>query len=262
MKVAAYQAPLLPSGSMEAIGLIADQVKVCEAAGVEILCCPEAVLGGLADYSSRPADCAIDVASGRLRAALTPLASRTVTTIVGFTEVGGQGQLFNSAAVFSQGEVVGVYRKMHPAINRSVYEPGSATPIFKVGSLVFGIVICRDSTYGEPARGMATRGATALFVPTNNALAPVKRGAEVIDHARRTDISRATENGLSVIRADVAGRIDGLESYGSSGIVEPHGRILLVARPLGPDLLIADIETAAVPTGRNRSNIQMEPTRR
>ena len=151
MKVAAYQAPLLPSGSMEAIGLIADQVKACEAAGVEILCCPEAVLGGFAELCvSRPTDGALDVASGQLRAVLTPLASRTVTTIVGFTESGDGGRLFNSAAVFCQGEVVGVYRKMHPAINRSVYEPAAyqpaaAAPIFNVGRLVFGIVICRDS---------------------------------------------------------------------------------------------------------------------
>ena len=49
MKVAAYQAPLLPAGSMEALGLIRDRVKWCETEGVDILCCPEAVLGGLAD---------------------------------------------------------------------------------------------------------------------------------------------------------------------------------------------------------------------
>ena len=262
MKVAAYQARLLPSGAMEAISLIAEQVKACEAAGVEILCCPEAVLGGLADHNRRPDDFAIDVTHGRLRAVLTPIASRTVTTIVGFTESGPAGELFNSTAVFSLGEVVGVCRKVHPAINRSVYEPGTATPIFKVGGLVFGVLICRDSTFPELARSMAARGAIALFVPTNNALVPTKRGAEVVEDARRTDIRRATENGVSVIRADVAGRVDGLESYGSSGIVEPDGTVLRAAKPLVPDLLVAEIQTAAISTGRNRSNIQMEPTRR
>ena len=240
MKVAAYQAPLLPSGSSEAIKLIAERVKACEAAGVEILCCPEAVLGGLADYSDRPADLAIDVASGQLRALLAPMASRTVTTIVGFTESVPQGQLFNSAGIFSQGEVVGVYRKRYPAINRSVYVPGTASPIFKIGNLVFGIVICRDSTFPELARSMATRGATALFVPTNNALAPAKGGADVVQHARRTDVSTARENVMSVIRADVAGRVDGLESYGSSTIVERDGTVVRVPKQLVPDLLIAE----------------------
>ena len=75
MKVAAYQAPLLPAGSMEAIGLIAEQVDACEAAGVEILCCPETALGGLADYSDHPAALAIDVANGQLDAILAPIAS-------------------------------------------------------------------------------------------------------------------------------------------------------------------------------------------
>jgi hypothetical protein len=46
---------------MEAIGLIADQVKTCESIGVEFLCCPEGILGGLADYASRPYEIARDV---------------------------------------------------------------------------------------------------------------------------------------------------------------------------------------------------------
>ena len=54
MKVAAYQAPLLADGSTEALGLIRQQVVRCEAEGIEILCCPEGVLGGLADYVAQP----------------------------------------------------------------------------------------------------------------------------------------------------------------------------------------------------------------
>lgn len=261
MKVAAYQAPLLSSGSLEVIRLIAEEVRACEAVGVEILCCPEAVLGGLADDSDRPADFALDVASGQVRSLLTPLASKTVTTIVGFTECGPAGQLFNSAAVYSRGEVVGTYRKVHPAINRSVYEPGVAVPTFTVGGFVFGIVICRDSAFPELAHSMAMRGASALFVPTNNALAPTKGGGQLVEHARRTDVTTARATGMAVIRADVAGRVDGLESCGSSGIVAPDGTILRVAEPLAPDLLIADIQMTAVPAGRIPSTIRMESTR-
>ena len=65
-RVAAYQAPLLPCGSMEAIDLIRTRVAWCESERVEILCCPEAVLGGLADNAARPADFAIDVERGQL----------------------------------------------------------------------------------------------------------------------------------------------------------------------------------------------------
>src|SRR5580700_8032683 len=103
MKVAAYQAPLLPGGSMAALDLIRDRVKWCEAEGVDILCCPEAVLGGLADDAEYPADFAIDVESGQLETLLAPLASKSVTTIVGFTETVGAGTLYNAAAVFHAG---------------------------------------------------------------------------------------------------------------------------------------------------------------
>jgi predicted amidohydrolase len=112
VRVAAYQAPLLPCGSREAIGLIRRRIESCEAEGVEILCCPEAILGGLADYAVSPADFAIDAEGGGLEAVLAPLASDTVTTIVGFTEISGAGRLHNAAAVFRRGAVVGLYRKL------------------------------------------------------------------------------------------------------------------------------------------------------
>jgi predicted amidohydrolase len=242
MKVAAYQAPLLPGGSMEAIELIRRQVEACEAEGVEILCCPEAVLGGLADYAERPAAGAIDVEGSELQAVLSPLASETVTTIVGFTETARDGALYNSAAVFHRGAIIGIYRKMHPAIRKSVYRAGDRTPVFTIGGLTFGILICNDSNFPELARNMAAQGAAALFIPTNNGL-PSGR-ADVTADARKADAVLAIENRVTVIRADVGGSAGSLVSYGSSEIVDREGRVLQSARRLAEDLLIADIDTA------------------
>lgn len=239
VKVAAYQAPLPPSGSMEAVDLIRERVRWCEAEGVEILCCPEAVLGGLADYAARPEDFALDVESGQLAAVLAPLASDTVTAIIGFTETGGAGRLYNSAAVFHRGAVIGVYRKQHPAIRRSVYQPGDQSPVFTVGGLTFGILICNDSNFTELARAMVARGARALFIPTNNGLPPGK--ADVVADARNVDTGLARENRVWVVRADVAGRVEGLVSCGSSAIVDPDGSVVPSACRFGEDLLVASI---------------------
>ena len=244
MKVAAYQAPLLRSGSPEALGLIRKRVEWCEAQGVAILCCPEAILGGLADYAARPTEFAIDANGDRLSAALAPLASDTVTTIVGFTETTGTGRLYNTAAVFQKGSVIGLYRKLYPAINQSIYEAGDQMPVFRVGGLTFGIVICNDSNYLEPARIMAARGATALFVPTNNGLPPEKTHADLVTCARNADIARAIENSVWVIRADVAGRTAELQSDGSSGIVDPDGMVLQSAERSAEDLLVENIDTS------------------
>lgn len=243
MRVAAYQAPLLPPASLElALRLVRERVDWCESEGVEILCCPEGLLGGLADYAPRPAAIAID--AGHLEAVLAPLASDSVTTIVGFTEIDRDDRLYNSAAILHKGLVVGLYRKLHPAIHTSVYEPGDKLPIFAIGELTFGILICRDSTYREPARIMAAQGAAALFVPTNTGMPPSKGGAELVADARNGDIARAIENSVSVVRADVAGRAGDLMAYGSSGIVDRNGTVLCAAQQLEADLVVADIETA------------------
>ncbi|MBD0372905.1 MAG: carbon-nitrogen hydrolase family protein [Pyrinomonadaceae bacterium] len=243
MKVAAYQAPLYAIGSIDVLGLIREQVDWCESNGVEILRCPEGVLGGLADYASQPADIAIDVEGGQLEALLAPLASNRVATILGFTEIDRSGRLYNSAAVFHNGSVVGIYRKLYPAINKSIYEAGDRMPVFTVNDLTFGIIICNDSNYYEPARIMTSKGAAALFVPTNTGLPPTKAGPELVAEARNVDIARAVENSVSVIRADVAGHTENLVAYGSSGIVDTDGHVLQSARQLGQDLIVADIKT-------------------
>jgi predicted amidohydrolase len=241
MRVAAYQAPVAATRSMSGIDVVREQVDRCESAGVGILCCPEAILGGLADYAEDPRSVAIGVENGQLNDVLRPLASNRVTTIIGFTEIDRAGALFNSAAVLHRGTVIGVYRKHHPAINRSVYAAGASTPTFSVGTLTFGIIICRDSTFAEPARTIASQGATVLFVPTNNALPAEKGGAQLVADARRCDIERATENRVTVIRADVAGHAGHLVSYGSTGVVGPDGTVLARAAELVPELVIAEV---------------------
>lgn len=159
MKVAAYQAPLLASGSRAAIGLVAAQRAACEAENVEVLLCPEAVLGGLADDAADPSGLAIGVANGELASVLAPLASDRLTTIIGFTEAGADGRLYNSAAVFAQGSVIGVYRKRRPAIRSSVYSSGDESPVFEIAGLRFGLMICNDTNHPEFAADLARRGA-------------------------------------------------------------------------------------------------------
>lgn len=239
MKIAAYQAPLLPGGAMDALALIRDRIRWCETQGVEILCCPEAVLGGLADDAQRPADIAIDVASGQLQALLAPLASRSVTTIVGFSEAAGAGQLYNAAAVFHDGRIAGLYRKRHPAIRRSVYSAGDESPVFTIGCLSFGIMICRDSNDPALATDMASRGARLIFVPSNNGL-PADR-ADVVALTRTVDIARARDNGVMIVRADVAGRTADRTSFGSSAIVDAHGTVLCAGTALREDILVAEV---------------------
>ena len=244
MRVAAVQAPLLPAASMDAIGLICARVSQCEAEGIEVLCCPEAILGGLADYCESPTRFALSAKPGRLESVFSPFASDTLTTILGFTELADEGRLYNSAAVFQRGTILGVYRKWHPAIRRSVYSEGSAAPVFQIGDRRCGIVICNDSNYAEPVRQMTALSATVLFIPTNNGLPVDRDQTRIAAQARKVDIALAVENNLWVVRADVAGKADGLVSYGSSAIVGPGGGVLKSGRPMAEDFIVSEIRDA------------------
>jgi predicted amidohydrolase len=135
-----------------------------------------------------------------------------------------------------------IAHQMHPAINRSVYRAGAEAPVFTVGNVTFGVLICRDSLFPEPARLMLSRGAQVLLVPTNNGMPRVKGGSEIVIEARTCDIGRALESGVPVVRADVAGLDGGFASYGSSSVVNRDGRVLGTARALVADLVVADID--------------------
>ena len=241
MKVAAYQAPLLAEDADSAIGLMHEQVRQCEARGVSILCFPEAMLGGLADFSDDPERFALRADNGQLASVLAPLASDTLTSIVGFTELDRDGALWNAAAVYQRGRVAGIYRKIHPAIRHSVYRPGSDTPIFRTGELTFGIAICNDSNFPELARRMEAQGASAFFIPTNNSLPNERASAKLNSAARRADVSLALQNKCWVIRADVAGCNGKYTSFGCSEIVDPLGNVVLEAPPQRAHLLVTEV---------------------
>ncbi len=224
---------------MEALALIRRRVEQCEVRNIAILCCPEAILGGLADNSKDPTPFAI--ATSRIGPALAPLASDRVTCIIGLTELADDGRLYNTAAVLHRGTIAGVYRKQRPAIRRSVYAAGTETPVFRVDGLTFGIVICYDSTFPALAARSAAQGATVLFVPSNTALPHSRAGEDIVAHARECDLARAIENKMWIIRADVAGETSELTSVGASEIVRPDGSLLMAATRRGEDFLVTDI---------------------
>jgi predicted amidohydrolase len=250
MKVAAYQAPYLPFGSWEAIGLIDEQLTVCQAAGVDVLCCPESVLGGLARESDQqsPADVALDVAHGELAETLGPLLSTSVTLIVGFTEKDQDGNLFSSAAAVAHGQVASVQRKAYPG-SRTAIRPGTELSIFPLAATCGGIVICNDLWYLEPARVLAAAGAAVLFAPSNSG--HLRDGASARRLRARGEnlpIARAVENSTSVVVADIAGRQGGRVALGCSSIIDPDGVVLARSEPDQAALLMADIEDQRPPS--------------
>ncbi len=241
--MAAYQAPYLPFGSFDAVCLIREQLARCEAEAVEMLCCPEAVIGGLAQEADGHAteDVALEVASPEFADVFGPLLQTSVTLIVGFTERDAAGNIFNAAAVIADGHVVGVYHKVFPGY-RTVIEAGTQLPVFHHGAVPFGISICNDIWYLEPARVLAARGAAVLFVPSNSGHLRDRSAAEAIRaRGENLPVARAVENEMTVVVADITGRQEDRIALGSTRIVDPDGVVLAHADPYADGLVIADV---------------------
>jgi 5-aminopentanamidase len=87
------------------------------------------------------------------------------TIIVGFNEREGE-HIFDSAAVIEKGNLLGVQRKHY--LYHDYFTPGASFSPFSSKGITFGVVICLDTNYFEPARLLALQKATILFSPMCN----------------------------------------------------------------------------------------------
>jgi predicted amidohydrolase len=90
--------------------------------------------------------------------------------IVGFLERDGE-KMYNTAALLGpEGQLVGRYHKTHFAQgydgNPPGYMPGDEYPVFDIGSLKVGMMICFDRQVPEAARQLALNGADLIACPS------------------------------------------------------------------------------------------------
>src|SRR5204862_1589058 len=169
------------------------------------------------------------------------------TFIVGFNELRGK-DLYNTAVVLQKAHILGTYSKC------SAYMPfhkqGREFPVFERGGVKFGVVICSDGGYIEPARILALKGAKIIFAPHYNYIG--KEG--LIRHfmqVRADHVARARENGVHFVRGNnvVLGKHEAIKGYdgvgyGDSSILDSSGAMVARSRRHGEDYFFADIHPA------------------
>ena len=105
-----------------------------------------------------------------------------------------------------------------------------------------GLLICYDVEFPEAVRLLALQGADAVLVPTANMV-------EFDEVAQLLVPARACENRLYVAYANACGSEGGLIYGGLSTVVQPNGRVLLVASR-EPSLALAPLSKAALTQAR------------
>ena len=152
------------------------------------------------------------------------------------------GICYDSAIVIDPaGEILGRYRKAHPAAVRSLekiyFRYGSHFPVFRIGAWRVGINICYDTFFPESARCAAVNGAELIVVPF--ACPPIACWQETM----RT---RAFENGVYFAPCNKVG-LEGEWTFGGrSMIVAPISEVLAEAGDEGDETITATLDRARV----------------
>ena len=180
-----------------------------------------------------------------------------VAIIVPVFEKRSHGLYHNSAVIIdADGEILGIYRKMHIPDDPAYYEKYYFTPgdlgfeAFQTKFGKIGSLICWDQWYPEGARLTALKGATILFYPTAIGWHPSEKekyGKAQRDSWITIQRSHAIANGVYVASVNRVGlekpikEQQGIEFWGSSFIADPQGVIIAEASANKEEILLAEI---------------------
>jgi 5-aminopentanamidase len=233
MKIAVYQGPIEFGDAEANLAATEKALSDAERQGAEILAMPEAFLHGFFSKERFKQEYAVDLQGDEFRRIRERFTKYNCMLLLGLFERRAD-RVFNTVVVLERGKLLGTYSKTYAYLN---YETrGDQFPIFERRGIKFGINICADTSYIEPARILAMKGAQIIFTPHFNYIAH----ENVDDHTtevRNHHIAMAINNGVYVARSNVVvPESVGRESLGYGGvgvgdslILDRRGRVLAEA---------------------------------
>ncbi len=163
----------------------------------------------------------------------------------------GRHELSNAAAVIAGGRVVATYGKRYLP-NYGVFDesryfhPGRRIPVVVVGGVAIGVNICEDIWFPEgPTRAQAAAGADVIV---NINASPFHVGKSRLREQMLA--TRARENGVIVTYTNMVGGQDELVFDGNSLMLDQMGEVIVRGKAFEEDLLVADLNIAAVTRAR------------
>ncbi|MDE1674876.1 carbon-nitrogen hydrolase family protein [Nocardia gipuzkoensis] len=166
----------------------------------------------------------------KLPALASATAGRRAGLIVGFMEPSiMRNEMHNSIALLADGEIRGVYRKMHlPVEENHYFVPGESVTVIDTPAGRVGLAICYDLVFPEVARLAALQGAEILVVASCwAALSNLMRYAEVLP------VARALEEQMHVVFANGVGELQvrgrTIKLFGGSRVVTAAGDVISMA---------------------------------
>jgi predicted amidohydrolase len=213
---------------------------------VEVVCFPECFLTGYPDREEVVRKSAFAVDSPQMMRLLDKTGRFEATYIIGFNEA-RRNDLYNTAVIVHKGHILGTYSKCSAYMK--FHKQGREFPVFERSGVKFGVIICSDGGYVEPARILAMKGARIIFAPHFNYIG-AKGLIGHFQHVRADHVARAVENDVWFVRGNnvVLGVESGLSydgvGYGDSYVIDPFGEMIVRSRRHREDFIFVDVDPA------------------
>jgi NAD+ synthase (glutamine-hydrolysing) len=171
-----------------------------------------------------------------------------LVAVVGFTDAGDD--VYNAAAVLSEGKVAGVYHKRRLP-NYGVFDEEryfragwgeQDQGLYRLGDTLFGVTICEDIWY--PTGPVVDQAAAGAELIVNINASPYHAGKR---RAREQMLAtRASDNSVMLAAIYLVGGQDELVYDGGSVVFDERGNLLARAKLFEEDLLICDLQPEGV----------------
>mgnify|MGYP001968252090 CR=1 FL=1 len=175
-----------------------------------------------------------------------------IVIVASLFEKRAQGLYHNTAVVFdANGEMLGIYRKMHIPDDPGYYEKFYFTPgdlgyrVFLTRYGKIGVLICWDQWYPEAARLTALKGANVLVYPTAIGW-DSSQDSETNEQQHQAwhiiQRSHAVANGIPVLSVNRVGIEGEIRFWGKSFACNAFGKVLCQASDSQEEIMIQAID--------------------
>jgi len=172
-------------------------------------------------------------------------ASQGITVVVGYVD--SDGDIYNAAALISDGKFIGTYHKMYLP-NYGVFDEnryfraGGECPVYVINGIGIGINICEDIWYeAGPATVQAYAGAEVII---NISASPYHAGKG--ESREKMIATRALDNVAIFAYNNLVGGQDELVFDGHSLLIDERGNLITRGKQFEEDFIVADLDIEAV----------------
>ena len=198
--------------------------------------------------------------------------SRSVTSVIGFVDRADADDgwpddavvrpVANAAAIVSEGEIRGIYRKVHLP-NYGVFDEDryfmvgtDAGRVWEIAGQAAGVSICEDIWLPDgPPRLQAQAGARILL---NINASPYHKGKAA--ERERMLAARARAAGAPVVYVNLVGGQDELVFDGASVVIAADGSVVHRSPQFAPDRFVVDVPLGAEPAEPCCVTDHLDPT--